>query len=156
MAFASVLTSAIGILLLIITAYVLVGGTLATTETVVNAQTDMAALHVKMLGTSIKIESTNVSGPATLDISVRNTGSEPIIDLVHMDVLLMSAGTPPVLYTKDSGWRLDSISPDTVHPQQWDPGEVLNMTVTYTGAGPDWVQVTTGNGAYTSAYISYI
>ncbi|HTY14551.1 MAG TPA: flagellar protein FlaF [Methanoregulaceae archaeon] len=153
MAFASILASAVGILLLIITAYVLVGGTLTMTQTVVNAQTDMTALHVKMLGTAVQIEYTNVSAPGQLDISIMNTGTEPITDLAHMDVLLKSGGGVPVLKIKDSGWVLVSISPDTVHPNQWDPGELLNMTVSFTDPSPDWVQVTTANGAFTSSYI---
>jgi archaeal flagellar protein FlaF len=153
MAFASILASAVGILLLIITAYVLVGGTLTTTQIVVNAQTDMTALHVKMLGTAVQIEYTNISGPGQLDISVMNAGTEPITDLAHMDVLLKSGGSAPILKTKDSGWALVSISPDTVHPNQWDPGELLNMTVSFSDPSPDWVQVTTANGAYASSYI---
>jgi archaeal flagellar protein FlaF len=153
MAFASILASAVGILLLIITAYVLVGGTMTTTQTVVNAQTDMTAIHVKMLGTAVQIEYTNISAPGQLDVSVLNMGTEPIQDLAHMDVLLKSGGSAPVLKTKDSGWVLGSITPDTVHPNQWDPGELLNMTVTFSDPAPDWVQVTTANGALASSYI---
>ena len=153
MAFASVLASAIGILLLIITAYVLVGGTLTTTETVVNAQADMTAIHVKMLGTAIQIQYTNISAPGQLDISILNSGTEPVTDLSHMDVLLQSAGNAPVLKIKDNGWSVVSINPDIVHPNQWDPGEVMNISVTFSDPPPVWVQVTTPNGAYTSAYI---
>jgi flagellar protein FlaF len=153
MAFASVLASAVGILLLIITAYVLVGGTLTTTETVANAQADMTALHVKMLGTSIQIENTNISAPGQLDVSILNTGSEPVADLAHLDVLLQSPGSAPVLKTQNSGWNLVSIAPDTVHPNQWDPGETLNITVVFSDPSPNWVQVTTANGAIASAYI---
>jgi archaeal flagellar protein FlaF len=153
MAFASILTSAVGILLLIITAYVLVGGTMTTTQTVVNAQTDMTALHIKMLGTAVQIEYTNISAPGQLDISVTNVGTEPIQDLTHMDVLLKSGGSVPVLKTKDSGWVMGPITPDTVHPNQWDPGELLNMTVSFSDPAPDWVQVTTANGAFASSYI---
>ena len=49
--------SAIGIILLIITAYVLVGGVLTTTQIAMNAQSDMTAVHMKMLGTDITIDS---------------------------------------------------------------------------------------------------
>ena len=153
MAFASILASAIGIILLIVTAYVLVGGTLTTTQTVVNAQTDMTALHVKMIGTAIQIEYANISTPGRLDLSILNSGTEPVMDLVHMDVLLKSAGNAPVLKTKDSGWTFVSISPDTVHPNQWDPGELMNITVVFSDPSPDWVQVTTPNGAFASSYI---
>lgn len=153
MAFASVLASAIGILLLIITAYVLVGGTLTTTQTVVNAQADMTSIHVKMLGTTLQIENTNISAPGRLDLSLLNTGTEPVIDLVHMDVLIKSAGNAPTLKTKDNGWTLVSIVPDTIHPNQWDPGEIMNISVVYSDPPPVWVQVTTGNGAYASSYI---
>ena len=153
MAFASVLASAVGILLLIITAYVLVGGTLTTTQTVANAQADMTAIHVRMLGTAIQIENTNISGPGRLDVSILNTGTEQVTDLAHMDVLVQTAGSAPVLKTKDTGWTMVSLSPDTVHPNQWDPGELLNITVVFSDPAPDWVQVTTANGAFASAYI---
>ena len=153
MAFASILASAVGILLLIITAYVLVGGTMTTTQTVVNAQTDMTAIHVKMLGTAVEIENTNISAPGRLDVSIMNTGTEPVTDLAHMDVLVKSSGSPPVLRIKDNGWTLVSITPDTVHPNQWDPGELLNITVSFSDPAPDWVQVTTANGALSSSYI---
>ncbi|HVP93691.1 MAG TPA: flagellar protein FlaF [Methanoregulaceae archaeon] len=153
MAFSSVLASAVGILLLIIAAYVLVGGTLTTAQTVANAQADMTAIHVKMLGTAIQITYTNISAPGQLDLSVLNTGTEPVTDLPHLDVLLKPAGSAPVLKTKDKGWTLVSIFPDSVHPNQWDPGESMNITVEFSEPSPEWVQVTTANGAFASAYI---
>jgi len=153
MAFASILTTAIGIILLIITAYVLVGGTLTATQTALTTQADMTAVHVKMLGTSIEIVSTNVSSSDTLYISVLNSGSESITDLSHVDVLVLGDSGAPVLYVKDSGWSKVSISPDTIYPNQWDPGEVMNMSVTYSSGVPKWVKVTTGNGAYASSYV---
>jgi archaeal flagellar protein FlaF len=154
LAFAEIVTSAIGIMLLIVTAYVLVGGTLTTTQVVMNAQSDMTALHVKMMNTAIGIDSANLSGTGLLYANVRNTGNEPITDLSHLDLLLISPGLPPVLYQKDTGWTKNFIAPDTIHPNQWDPGEVLNMSVAYTGPDPVWIQVTTSNGAYTSSYIT--
>jgi len=46
-----------------------------------------------------------------------------------------------------------SITPDEVHPGELDPGETLNLSVTY-DIIPTWVQVVTPNGVSGSAYIT--
>ena len=66
MAFASIIGSAIGIILLIVTAYVLVGGVLTTTQIAMNAQSDMTAVHMKMIGTAITIDSASVENSSPI------------------------------------------------------------------------------------------
>lgn len=138
MAFASIIGSAIGIILLIVTAYVLVGGVLTTTQIAMNAQSDMTAVHMKMLGTSITIDSAIVENSTPIIIHMRNTGSEPI-DPPNINVFLQESGTAPILVPKGS----ISISPDS---KQWRPTEELTMNVTYAGTFPVIVQLTTENG----------
>jgi flagellar protein FlaF len=147
MAYASIIASAIGILLLIITAYVLVGGVLTTTQVAMNAQSDMTAVHMKMLGTSMKIDSTSVenSSPNVIYLNLKNSGSE-LIDLSQTDVFLImkDTGTAPILIPKgSSGVRTWSVDPNTI---QWRPTRVLNMSVRYDGTYPVIIQLTTGNG----------
>ena len=53
--------SGIGILLLVVTAYVLVGGTLATTEVMVEAQSNLAMYQEARMRTAIEIQNTTLS-----------------------------------------------------------------------------------------------
>jgi flagellar protein FlaF len=152
MAAASLIASALGIVLILITAYILVGGTVMTSETVVNAQKDMTALQVKMIGTSMDIMDVSPSNPRF--ITIENTGSEAIRNFEQIDVFLTFSGSSPAIYRYNTEggigyWKIINIAPDSVHPQQWDPGEVLNMSVEYPAEAGTLigVQVTTGNGA---------
>ncbi|MEI7434884.1 MAG: hypothetical protein WCJ93_11595 [Methanomicrobiales archaeon] len=145
MAFASIIGSAIGIILLIVTAYVLVGGVLTTTQIAMNAQADMTAVHMKMLGTAIAIDSNSVenSTPNVIHLDMRNSGSEPI-DISTLNVFLKVQNKVPVLIPKGSVANTWIISPDS---KQWRPTETLNMSVIYDSSDyPVTVQVTTGNG----------
>lgn len=147
MAFASIISSAIGIILLIITAYVLVGGVLTTTQIAMNAQSDMTAVHMKMLGTAIEVDSTSVenSTPNVIYLNLLNSGSEPV-DMTQVDVFLEVPGTAPLKIPEGSGagtWSIISPDPDII---QWRPTEVLNMSIEYGGSYPVVVHLTTGNG----------
>lgn len=152
MAAASLVASALGIVLILVTAYILVGGTVMTSETVVNAQKDMTALQVKMIGTSMDITDVSTSNPRY--ITIENTGSEAIRNFEQVDVFLTFSGSAPQIYRYNTGggigyWEKNEIVPDYIHPQQWDPGEVLNISVEYSPEAGTLigVQVTTGNGA---------
>ncbi|HUU75713.1 MAG TPA: hypothetical protein VMW63_06440 [Methanoregulaceae archaeon] len=143
MAAASLVATALGIVLLIVAAYILVGGVLVTSETVVETQKDMTAVQVKMLGTSLEI--TDVSTTNPLNITVTNSGNEPIRNFEDIDVYLMSSSVSPVLYQYGTEWT-KVINNDVVYPNQWDPGEEITIFLTYTGSPPSMVQITTGNG----------
>lgn len=150
MAAATLVATAFGIIIIIITAYVLAGGTLLTSEVAMNAQKDMTDLQVKMLGTSMKVLSNTTDG-SFFYIQILNDGREPIRDFEHVDVFLFASGswsrfsyqntTPPM----GSHWANVSISPDVVYPNQWDPGETLNMSVS-SSATPDYFKIVTANG----------
>ena len=149
MAFASIISSAIGIILLIITAYVLVAGVLTATQVAMNAQSDMTAVHMQMLGTDPMIKSTFVenSSPNIIYLNLINSGSEPI-DLSHISVFLEMQGLAPELISKNSVTQPWSINPDIT---QWRPTEELNMSVKlseiYDNSNyPVIIQLTTGNG----------
>jgi len=150
MGFASIISTAIGIILLIVTAYVLVGGVLTTTQIAMNAQSDMTAVHMQMLGTEITINSTSVinGSPNIIYLDIINSGSEQI-DLSDINVFLKVHDTAsPVLIPKGSAVRTWSIAPDV---KLWRPTEVLTMSVnlseTYDGSNyPVKIQLTTGNG----------
>lgn len=147
--------SGIGILLLVVTAYVLVGGTLATTEVVVEAQSNLAMNQEVRMRTAIGIQNTTIVDNQTLYVEVKNTGSEPIVDLSSVDVYLQIENAP-VYVPYGAGlfhWNKENITPDEIHPGAFDPGETLNISVPYDiDANPTWVQVVTPNGVSCSAY----
>ncbi|WP_214041359.1 flagellar protein FlaF [Methanoculleus sp.] len=148
--------SGVGILLLVVTAYVLIGGTLATTEVVVEAQSNLATYQEAKMRTAIEIQNTTIADGA-LYIEVMNTGSEPVVEISSIDVYVQSGGVPVYIpYQAGANhWDRVSITPDEVHPGELDPGETLNLSVTYEeDIDPTWVQVVTGNGVSSSAYIN--
>lgn len=154
---AALIASAIALILLIITAYVIVGGTLATAEIVTLAQNEHIQNQETRMRTSISIVGTSLSGGGSpLLIQLENNGNEPVIDLDNMDVYL-SFGDSPVFHPKGTGsgtWQVVGISPDNVHPGQLDPDEVMNLSVQYSSViSPIWVKVATGNGVYDSSYV---
>jgi flagellar protein FlaF len=159
----TVIATAIAILLLIITAYVLIGGTLATAKTAVFAQRAASDEENQRIHTGIMITNASVnSGAEETFVEVKNTGSEVIGDFHHMEVYLLQNVTPdaytPYTYTNlpatfNFTYRIDP--PDLIHPGILDPDEVANMTVHYdaTKGDPSWVKVTTSIGVYDSAYL---
>lgn len=149
MAAASLVATAFGIIIILVTAYVLAGSTLAMTEVVTTAQKDMTELQVKMLGTSLEIGDPPLNITSPLSISLYNNGNEPIRDFEKMDVYLFFPERGPVIYrypsSTDEGWEY-TLPSQSIYPSQWDPGETMNITITYYGSPPVEVQVTTPNG----------
>ena len=106
MGFASIVATALGIILLIVTTYVLVSGVLVASETVVAAQKDMTAIQVKMLGTSLEITNTNpLLNSTIISIEFSNTGNEPIRDFDKMDIYIKT-GDNMYHFTNPSHWTL--------------------------------------------------
>jgi flagellar protein FlaF len=157
MAVAEIIGAAIGIALLVIVAYVIVGGTLTAGEVISGAQKDLAQLTEARLRTGITLNKTEtlLSGEG-LNFSVTNTGNEIIGDFAHMDILIYtgegSGGYQHLTYNNSTcgtggSWCIyGDIVPDTIHPRQLDPGEKMRVWATFTGGSPVWFQVTTGNG----------
>ncbi|PKL61772.1 MAG: flagellar protein FlaF [Methanomicrobiales archaeon HGW-Methanomicrobiales-2] len=153
------IASGVGILLLVATAYILIGGTLVTTEVMVEAQSNLATYQEARMRTAIAIQNTSIADSA-LFVEVKNTGSEPVVGIPSIDVYLQSGGVPVYIpYGNWSNipygnWSKVNITPDEVHPGELDPGETLNLSVTYQDISPTWVQVVTPNGVSSSAYIT--
>ena len=142
------IASGIGVILLVATAYVLVGGTLATTEVMVEAQNSLVVQQEIRMRTAITIQDATIEGQ-TLYVDLKNTGSEPIVDVAAIDVYIYRDGTPH--YTGD--WTVVDISPDDIHPGMLDPGETLTLAIRFEGNSPGYVQIVTGNGISSSAYV---
>jgi flagellar protein FlaF len=155
MAAASLVATAIGILLLIVTGYLLAGGIISLTNTMISAEKDMTSLSTRIVGTSIRI--TESSGNSTVSLTLNNTGSERISRYEYMDVYVQAGDTVPEYYRYNPsggrGWLIVGIVPDTVFPGAWDPGEEMFIVLTGDGGPYTWVQVTTPNGVSASAYL---
>jgi flagellar protein FlaF len=164
MAVAEIIGAAVGVLLLIIVAYVVVGSTLTAAETVSFAQKDLTQINEARLKTSIALNKTEASlSGQGLNFSVVNNGNEIIRDFSHMDILLgtvgESGGYQHMIYDSDTcgkpgTWCINgNLVPDTIHPRELDPGEKMWIWATFNTGSPVWFQVSTGNGVYATAYI---
>ncbi|MDD1666183.1 MAG: flagellin [Methanomicrobiales archaeon] len=155
----TIIATAIVIVLLIVTGYVLIGGTLSTARIVALAQQAATEQETQRIHTRIEIVRavTNATDGLTF-ILVNNTGSEVIGHFDHVEVFLLQGGAPYTYLNQSSGpWNWTyTITPDLVHPGLLDPDEVANLTVPYDPdplkGPPEWVKVTTANGVYDSAY----
>ena len=158
MAVADLIGAAVGVLLLVLVAYILVGSTLSTAEIVSNAQKDLtlqdeARLHTDFIIYKPTWDGTNIS------CYINNTGNEIIGDFQHMDVVVYSKSADDYsLCTSDTSglpgnWTIVDRGRDDIHPNLLDPGEAYHINIT-TSITPDWFQITTGNGVYASAYIN--
>ena len=156
----TIIATAIAITLMIITGYVLIGGTLSTARVVALAQQAAADRDAEKLNTRIEIFSAKTETlevPPHTYIIVNNTGSTVIRDFNHTEVYLLQ-GTTQYAYTNFSGSWTYTISPDSIHPNLLDPDESLNITVTYDPlkGPPEWVKVATANGVQASRYADVI
>lgn len=155
MAVAEIIGAAVGILLLVIVAYLIVGGTLSVAETVSSAQKDLTATTESRLRTDMTMTGSEitVSGTNNLTFSVINNGNEAISDYDHIEVFSSNTSGPGYsryTYSEPSGtintWAIVKRDNDIIHPNQTDPGEKIWITATFVGQDPIWVQVTTNNG----------
>lgn len=154
----SLVASGIGVFLLIVTAYVLIGGTLATTEVMVEAQGNLAAYQEARMRTAIEIQNVAIINNETLNVEVKNIGGESITAVPLMDVYINDGSLPRyVPYGQGDGicWNAIEIAPDDIHPGQLDPGETLYIEIISSDEQIEstWIQVVTPNGVRSSTYI---
>jgi flagellar protein FlaF len=141
----------VGIILLIIAAYVIVGSTVNTAEGVASAQRDMVLLQNIQLDTHIKVIDTG-NDTNYLNFIITNNGTAAITDLKDMDVIIGNGNTSlPVLYhfsssvADQSHWTANASS---ISPGGWLYG---NASIPST---PTWIVVVTGNGKTAAAPIT--
>jgi hypothetical protein len=143
MAGAIIITSAIGILLLVLVGYVLVGSTLASGDMIASAQKDMTALREDQLNTNITVTFTGISYPGyhDFDFYIQNTGNT-IINYQKLNMVIMTQDTSPIFINGSDavGWigsstvgkwqfegiyRDQSWNAEQFDLNQWDPGEYV-------------------------------
>jgi hypothetical protein len=177
MAGADVIEAAIGITLLLIVSYVVLGSITSAADTVSNARKDITLSQTERRGTNIEVTyahtETFVSSPDHYRVRfrVQNTGNVKI-DFTKMGVVIvMYDPDRPTYYRFGSGnnfeWNLNYLTTDescntqndVVNPNQWDPGEYLCgfVDMVYTSCGswgcpPVVFYAFTGNGASDSRY----
>jgi archaeal flagellar protein FlaF len=159
MAVSEIIGAAVGVILLVIVAYVIVSGTLYAGETMANAQKDMTLLQEARLRTAMTF--TDLSNDSTSRYIVygnlTNTGSEVISDFKHMDVISYDAnGVYEIcFYQKDNVnrgyWRISNQYDEIVHPEELDPGEVYQIEIRTTRDVPIGFLITSSNGASAAA-----
>ncbi len=164
MASGDLIATAVALILLIVTAYVIIGGILSTTEIVSTAQTEKFNTQEIRMRTDIDITGVTILQPSgIMYLQVENTGKEMISGFQNIDLhLVFMAENEPVYYSYTSSstpgtgeWTVAGITPDSIHANQLDPGETLNMTVQFPLTSiPEWAQVTTPNGVYDSGYLN--
>jgi flagellar protein FlaF len=159
-AVAGIIAAAVGVMLLIVVAYVVVGATLTTAETVSNAQKDLTLQNEMRIRTAFTITDTQNSS-SIITSNVSNTGAEIISDFRHIDVIVYDSGTKDYqICSYDSSssgtpgtWYITNYYQDFIHPSELDPGEKYQIRVATKGSSPNWFQITTSNGVYASAYV---
>jgi len=157
MAGAEIIGAAIGVLLLILVGYLLIGSALTTAEIVTSAQKDITLQNEARLKTDITIYSPTFQPSSNFLFSLNNTGSESIDDFSHMDIFSYesSLGYQKYTYTKSSNaiageWTIVTFDRDFVHPNMLDPGEAVWICATYSSPPPVSILVSTSNGVVTS------
>jgi hypothetical protein len=169
MAGAIIIASALGILLLVLVGYVLVGSSLASADSIASAQKDMVMNSKEQMDTGIQISAVSfygVSSPYYLHFHLTNTGNEIISNFKPMDVFVAISGGSPVYYRFDPNsyacgdgfgcgdaglgtWNYAEFDgPDIIHPTMLDPGETLSIRIGNFNSNPAHytVEATTPNG----------
>jgi len=160
MAAAGIIGTAVGVILLIVVAYVVVGATLTAAETMSNAQKDVTLLNQMRIGTAFTI-SDEIHNSSIIYANVTNTGTEIIRDFNHMDILVFdneSGDYRVCTYDKTGGgspgsWYISNYYQDFIHTSELDPDEKFQFRINTQGTSPEWFQITSDNGVYASAFV---
>ena len=162
MAVAEIIGTAIGTMLLLMVAYLLVGNVLTTAEVVSSAQKDLTLLSEMRLHTDLTITNVTVAGNPVnaINLTVKNTGTEIISDFPHTDVFVYQAGGSgyaeypfSTADAVESTWH-GFILNDYVHPGELDPGESMYVNAYFPpGTVPYQVLMCTNNGVYASRIV---
>jgi flagellar protein FlaF len=162
MAVGDLIGAAVGVILLVIVAYLLVGSVLSTAQIVTNAQKSATLLEEQQLKTDFTIGQAEVDATG-INCTITNTGNEPISDFSQMDVYVYdnSTGNYQVYryVSSTSGtfgtgtWTTYTTGNDYIHSGELDPSETLGILVAIpwtTDPSPARIQITTANAVSAS------
>ena len=163
MAVSELIGAAVGVILLVVVAYVVVGSTLFAAETMANTQKDLTLLQETRLRTAFVItDQVNKTDSSSYIIyaNITNTGTEIISDFKHMDVIVYDkqdndykiCNYDPVDISPGH-WQFIPPATEFIHPYELDPGEKYQIQIYSDGQVPRWFQLTTANGVYASGFL---
>jgi len=166
---ADVIEAAIGITLLLIVSYVVLGGITTAADKVSSAKKDMTLLQDERLGTSITVADYHydiIAGPIyEIHFRALNNGNQVIRNIDQMNVVLYHGSDTPKLLINGSGtvgtntWKMIELERDSgwhievINPNQWDPGEYLFGEIqvnAYEPTNVDLLDVILANGVKAS------
>jgi flagellar protein FlaF len=160
MAVADLIGAAVGVILLVIVAYLLVGSVISTAQIVSNAQKSATLLEENQLKTDFTISQAEVNSTG-INCTITNTGNEPISDFTQMDIYIYDSSTGNYqMYTYVSStpgtpgpgtWTTYTTGNNFIHPGELDPGDTLGILVWATDPSPVRIQITTANAVSASA-----
>jgi len=162
MAVSELIGAAVGVILLVIVAYVVVGSTLFAADTMANTQKDLTARQEARIRTAFSLSDqfNGTDQSYIIYANITNTGTEIISDFKHMDVIVYdkeSGGYEVCIYDEAGGtqgtWNIDTTYNEFIHPNELDPGERYHIRIVSKGNQPKWLQVTTANGVYASGFL---
>jgi flagellar protein FlaF len=162
MAVSEIIGAAVGVILLVIVAYVVVGSTLFAAETMANAQKDLTFQQESRIRTAFTLtdQFNGTDQSYIVYANITNTGTEIISDFKHMDVIVYDkefGGYEFCRYDEAGGtqgtWDIENHYSDFIHPNELDPGERYHIRIVIKGTQPKWMQITTANGVYASGFL---
>jgi archaeal flagellar protein FlaF len=162
MAVSEIIGAAVGVILLVVVAYVVVGSTLFAAETMADTQKDLTIQQEARLRTAFVI--TDAFNATTdsyiIHANITNTGTEIISDFKHMDVIVYDIQkndyricSYDATDISPGHWRFIPLPDEFIHPNELDPGELYQIQIYTQGDQPKWFQMTTANGVYASAIL---
>jgi flagellar protein FlaF len=161
-----VIGAALGIVLLIIVAYVLIGSVMTTSEIVVAAQKDVSVAVEARGNTRMEVTSSLFQNEGAINITVENTGGETITDFNEMEIITTTNCDPvPLIHwfstTGATGsWNVSKIEVGTVgetqHLGTLDPGETMTVGLSVTACTPTTAYITliTNNGVIAATTVT--
>lgn len=177
MGFGTIFTTIVFVVIIGITSYMFITGTMFSMDTLSNSLKKMNEIDNAMLKTGIEIvnvSATNKSELSEINVSIDNTGTTKILnsDFKHIDVFIhynaAGAGniTKWIQYNgtecgalQNNEWTVRDISPDLANPRIFDPDEEMEICIQVYPAieenSTNWVNVVTPNGVSASRYFQY-
>ena len=161
MAVSEIIGAAVGVMLLVIVAYIVVGSTLFAADTVSSAQKDLTLRQETRIRTAFAInDQYNLTDSRIILANITNTGNEIISDFKHMDVIVYDKDSMEYevcIYDTTGGtagtWNIANRYKEFIHPYSLDPGERYQIRIVSHYNQPKWFQMTTANGIYASAIL---
>ena len=175
MGFGTVFVTIAFVLIVGLSSYMLVTGTLFTMDTLSNSLNALTEKQNDLLKTEIElgyVSVTSNSDHSIINLSISNTGATKILksEFVHIDIFVYYhcyvAGNTTihkwVPYTtgelSDNEWTVVDLAPDLINPGTFDPDETMNILVRISSPimedSVNWLKVVMPNAVSTSTYFS--